>query len=141
MTATALTPRLPRLLSRIPFRRYWTAQTISLVGDEVTALALPLIAVLAAQAGPAQMGALTAAGLIPSLLFSLLAGAWADRRRDKRRIMIAADLGRAALLLLIPFLYLVSALSMTQLYVVAFLVGTLSVLFEVCRTTLFVSLV
>lgn len=138
MTATALAPRL---LTRIPFRRYWTAQTISLVGDEVTSLALPLIAVLAAQAGPAQMGALTAAGLVPSLLFSLLAGAWADRRRDKRRIMIAADLGRAFLLLSIPFLYLVSALSMTELYVVAFLVGTLSVLFEVCRTTLFVALV
>jgi len=138
VTTTALAPRL---LSRLPFRRYWTAQTISMFGDQISLLALPLLAVIATQAGPAQMGALTAAGLIPSLLFSLLAGAWVDRRPDKRRIMIAADLGRAFLLLLIPLLYLVGLLSMTELYVVAFLVGALSVLFEVCRTTLFVSLV
>ncbi|HZM76956.1 MAG TPA: MFS transporter [Candidatus Limnocylindrales bacterium] len=138
--ATAMSAR-PNLLSRPAFRRYWTAQTVSLFGDEITLLALPLLAILATGAGPAQMGALTAAGLIPSLLFSLPAGAWADRRRDKRRLMITADLGRALLLLLIPILYLLSALSMTELYVVAFLVGTLSVLFEVCRTTLFVSLV
>ena len=138
---TTLAPRLPSLLTRRPFRRYWSAQTISLFGDQISALALPLLAVLATQAGPAEMGYLTAAGLIPSLLFSLLAGAWVDRRPDKRRIMIAADLGRAVLLLAIPIWYLLGALSMTELYIVAFAVGTLSVLFEVCRTTLFVSLV
>ena len=48
------------------------------------------------------MGYLTAAGLLPSLLFSLLAGAWVDRTRDKRRIMIIADIGRALLLAAIP---------------------------------------
>ncbi|HEX6686555.1 MAG TPA: MFS transporter [Candidatus Limnocylindrales bacterium] len=138
---TALAARLPGLLGQTPFRRYWSASTISLLGDQISMLVLPLIAVLATQAGPAQMGALTAAGLIPSLMFSLLAGAWVDRRPDKRRIMIAADIGRGLLLLAIPIWYLAGALTMTELYVVAFAVGTLSVLFEVCRTTLFVSLV
>lgn len=138
---TVLGVRIPALLAQTTFRRYWSAQTISLFGDQISMLALPLIAVLATQAGPAQMGALTAAGLIPNLLFSLLAGAWADRRPDKRRIMIATDLGRAALLLAIPIWYLAGALTMTELYVVAFAAGTLSLLFEVCRTTLFVSLV
>ncbi|GHJ46876.1 MFS transporter [Catellatospora sp. TT07R-123] len=102
---------------------------------------MPLFAVLVAQAGPAEMGYLTAAALVPNLLFSLLLGAWADRRPYKRRLMIAADLGRAAVLLLAPALYLLDALSMGALYAVAFAVGTLSVVFEVCRTTLFVSLV
>ncbi|MEV6966801.1 MFS transporter [Hamadaea sp. NPDC051192] len=132
---------IPRLLRERQFRRFWTGQTISLFGDQISGLALPLLAVLGAGASAAEMGYLTAAGLLPSLLFSLLAGAWVDRRPIKRRIMIAADLGRAALLLAIPLLYALSLLTMPQLYLVAFGVGTLSVLFEVCRTTLFVSLV
>jgi MFS family permease len=129
------------LLRERAFRRYWFGQTISLFGDQISALALPVLAVLATQAGPAEMGYLTAAGLVPNLLFSLFAGAWADRRPDKRRIMIVADIGRAVLLLAIPALYVMDVLSMTQLYAVAFGVGTLSVLFEVCRSTLFVSLI
>lgn len=132
---------IPPLLRQRPFRRYWTGQTVSLFGDQITEIALPLLAVLMAQAGPREMGYLTAAALIPNLLFSLLAGAWADRRRYKRRIMIVADLGRALALLAVPALYLAHTLTMTQLYLVAFAVGTLSVLFEVCRTTLFVALV
>ncbi|WP_051367159.1 MFS transporter [Hamadaea tsunoensis] len=129
------------LLRRPMFRRYWTAQSISLFGDQITALALPLLAVLAIHAGPSQMGLLTAAELLPSLLFSLLLGAWVDHRPVKRRLMIVADAGRALLLLTVPALYLLDLLTLTQLYVVAFAVGTFSVLFEVCRNTLFVSLV
>jgi MFS family permease len=132
---------VPRLLREPNFRRYWWAQTISLFGDQISLLALPLVAILVADAGPAQMGYLTAAGLVPSLLFSLVAGAWADRRPYKRQVMIVADLGRAGALVAIPVLYAAGALTMLQLYAVAFAVGALSVLFEVCRTTLFVSLV
>jgi len=132
---------IPALLRQTPFRRYWTGQSVSLFGDQITELALPLLAVLIAGAGPAEMGYLTAAALIPNLLFSLVAGAWADRRPHKRRVMIVADIGRAAVLLAVPALYLLDVLSMPQLYVVAFIAGTLSMLFEVCRTTLFVSLV
>jgi MFS family permease len=131
----------PHLLRQRPFRLYWSAQTISLLGDTVSELALPLVAVLIVQAGPAEMGYLTAAALVPNLLFSLLAGAWADRRPYKRHIMIFADLGRFLALLAVPVLYLLDVLTLPHLYVVAFGVGTMSVLFEVCRTTLFVSLV
>lgn len=141
-TATPATRRLlPPLLRQTPFRRYWTGQSVSLLGDQITELALPLFAVLVAQAGPAEMGWLTAAALAPNLLFSLLFGGWADRRPYKRTIMVAADVARAVALLAVPVLYLLDALTMTQLYLVAFTVGTFSVLFEVCRTTLFVSLV
>jgi MFS family permease len=132
---------LPRLLRVAAFRRYWSAQTVSLFGDQVSALALPLLAVLGTQAGPAQMGYLTAAALIPNLLFSMLAGAWIDRYPRKRRVMIIADIGRALLLVAIPVAYLFNLLTLQQLYVVAFLSGTLAVLFEVSHSTLFVSLV
>ena len=132
---------VPNLLSRREFRRYWGGHTVSLFGDQISLLAIPLLAVLTAHATPAQMGYLTAAGLVPYLLFSLIAGAWADRRSDKRRLMIIADIGRAAALIAVPVMYVFGALSLPILYVVAFAVGTLSVLFSVCDNTLFASLV
>ena len=66
---------IPPLLRDTPeFRRLWVGQTISVLGDQVTLIALPLVAVLALGAQPAEMGYLTAAGLLPHLLFSLVAG-------------------------------------------------------------------
>ncbi|MFC0507651.1 MFS transporter [Micromonospora costi] len=123
------------------FRRYWSAQTVSYFGDEVTTLALPLLAVLSTGAGPAEMGYLTAALLTPNLLFSLIAGAWVDRLPYKRRIMVLTDIGRALLLATIPAAYLFDLLTMPQLYAVAFAMGTLAVFFEVARGALIVSLV
>jgi MFS family permease len=112
------------------FRNLWGAHAVSLLGSQVTALALPLTAALALDATPAQMGLLGAAGAAPALLLGLLAGVWVDRRR-RRPIMIAADLGRAALLLLIPAAALLGALRIELLYAVALLSGTLTLLFEV----------
>ena len=132
---------VPRLLRGTAFRRYWSAQTVSLFGDEISTLALPLFAVLGLHAGPAEMGYLIAAGLSPNLLFPVLAGAWIDRFPHKRRIMIIADIGRALLLTAVPVAFLLGALTLEHLYVVAFLSGTLAVLFEVSNSTLFVSLV
>ncbi len=85
------------------------------------------------------MGTLTAVGLLPHLLFSLLAGVWLDRVRERRRLMIAADLGRAALIASIPVAFALDALAMPQLYVVGFLSGTLSVIFDLSWNTLFVA--
>jgi len=132
---------VPALLRERDFRRFWAGQTISLFGDQVTLLALPLVAVLALHANAAQMGYLGGAELIPNLLFSLHAGAWVDRRGRRRQMMLATDLGRAALLATIPIAYAFDVLTFAQLYVVGFLVGTLSVLFFVSYNTLFVALV
>src|SRR5881628_2359434 len=132
---------MPAPLRDLAFRRFWFGQTISLFGDQITLLALPLAAVLVLHAGPAQMGYLGAAALIPNLLFSLHAGALVDRRGRRRQTMIFAAFGRAALLATIPVAYWLGVLSLAQLYVVGFLVGTLSVLFYVSYMTLFVSLV
>ncbi|MEU1844666.1 MFS transporter [Micromonospora sediminicola] len=134
-------PRIPRLLQQPYFRRYWSAQTVSLFGDQITMLAVPLLAVLALGAGPAEMGYLTAASLLPNLLFSLPAGAWVDRYPRRRQVMIVADLGRAGLLLAVPLLWWTDALNLPLLCVVAFLIGILSVFFEVAHSSLFASLV
>lgn len=131
----------PLLRANPPFRRFWTGQTISLFGDQVTLLAIPLLAVVSLDAGAAQMGLLTAAELAPSLLFSVHAGAWADRYPSRRRLMLATDIGRAALLATIPVAALFGLLTLAQLYVVAFAAGSLGVVFFVSYNTLFVSLV
>jgi MFS family permease len=123
------------------FRRYWSASAISMFGDQVSGVALPLAAVLALHAGAAQMGYLTAVEWLPSLLFGLPAGAWVDRRGRRRRTMIAADLGRAALFASVPVCYALHALTLAQLFAVTFGAGALSILFTVSDGTLFVSIV
>ncbi len=133
--------RPPAVLRGRDFRRFWIGESISLFGDQITLLALPLVGVLTLHASAAQMGYLGAAALLPNLLFSLHAGAWVDRRGHRRITMMATALGRAALLAAIPVTYWLGILNMGQLYVVSFLVGTLSVLFIVSYSTLFVSLV
>jgi predicted MFS family arabinose efflux permease len=134
-------PRLPTLLRQnVPFRHFWTGQTISLFGDQVSLLAIPLLAVLTLHAGAAQMGLLGAAELVPYLLFAIHVGAWAGTRRS-RSLLIGADLGRAALLLSVPIAAIAGVLSMGLLYAVAFSVGTLSVVFDVAYETVFAQLV
>ena len=133
-------PRVPALLHEQSFRRYWHARTVSMFGDQVSAIALPLVASLSLRASAAQMGYLTAAVWAPSLLFSVQAGAWADRRGRRRPIMIAADLGRAGLLATIPVCAALHLLTLVQLYAVAFGAGTLSAIFTVCDPALFVAL-
>ena len=138
----ALSRLTPALLRAHPqFRRFWTGQTVSLIGDQVTFIALPLVAVLVLDASAAQMGYLTAAALIPNLLFSLHAGAFVDRRGHRRQLMILADVGRGLLLALVPLTAALGVLSLPVLYVVAFLTGSLSVLFMVAYSALFVALV
>jgi MFS family permease len=138
---TTRTARGWDLLRERTFRRYWSAQTVSFFGDQISMLALPLLAVLVLHASPAQMGYLTAAGLAPNLILSLYAGVWLDRRRHRRYVMIAADLARALLVASIPIAYALGGLSLGQLYAVAFLIGSFSILFELGNSTLFVSVV
>jgi MFS family permease len=89
--------RVPELLRQREFRRYWSAQTISMFGDQVSSVAIPYTGILALHADAAEMGFLTAAIWLPSLIFALHAGAWADRFGHRRILMITADLGRAGL--------------------------------------------
>lgn len=132
---------VPALLRDRAFRRYWGAQTISMFGDQISSVAMPLAAVLVLKAGPVQMGYLTALVWLPSLLFSVHAGVWIDRIGRRREAMIAADLGRFFLLATVPVCYALGLLTLVQLYAVAFGAGVLSVLFNVSNTAVFVSLV
>jgi len=135
------TPDTPPLLRQPEFLKLWAAQSISQIGDQITYLALPLVAVLTLDASAAQMGLLTAAELMPHLLFSLMAGVWIERRQNRRRLMIVADIVRAGLLVSVPLAAAFDLLTFPQLYVVGFVAGSCAVLFDISWATLFVSVV
>lgn len=122
------------------FRRFWAGQSVSQFGDRITELALPLIAVGALNATANQVAWLTALIWTPNLLAMVL-GAWVDQRTRKRRLMILADLARAAVLLSLPAAYLLDAVTLGQLYVVALLTGAAGVLFNTAWPPFFVRLV
>ena len=122
------------------FRTFWSAQGVSEFGDRITELALPLIAVTLLDASPSEVGFLTAAVWLPNLA-SLIIGTWVDRHRDKRPLMIAADLARTVLLLTLPAAYWLDALTLGQLYAIAILAGTAHVVFITAYASFFVRLV
>ncbi len=141
MTTDALPKPAAALLRERVFRHYWSAHVVSMVGDQISLIAIPLLAVLTIGAGAAEMGYLTAAALLPNLFLSLLAGAWVDRQGHKRKVMIGADLGRAALLAVVPVLAVAGVLDLWHLCVLSFAVGTLTVFYEVADGSLFASVV
>jgi MFS family permease len=112
------------------FLLLWGGQSVSQVGAAVSNVALPLAAVLVLHANAAQMGILGAANRAPFLLVGLFAGVYADRVR-RRPLLIAADVTRAVLVAALPALYLLGRLAMIDLYAIAFLVGSMTVLFDV----------
>ena len=122
------------------FVRLWTAQTISQFGTQVSLLAIPLVAVSLLNASPFEVALLGTVEFVPFILFSLPAGAWVDRLR-RRPILIAGDIGRAAVLASVPIAYALGVLSMAQLYVVGFVAGTLTVLFDVAYQSYLPSIV
>lgn len=128
---------LPPILGERAFRNFWLGQTISVFGDQITFLAVPIVAVLSLGAGAGDMGLLTAASLLPALLFSLPGGAWLDRVHRRRRLMILADLGRAALIACIPIAFALHALSLPLLLAISFAVGTIAVAFNLAWMTMF----
>lgn len=112
------------------FLSLWIGESASVIGDQVTRLALPLTAVLLLHAGAASMGYLMAVGLLPFVFLSLPVGMWLDRRGKRRSLVIVSDVGRACLLLTVPTAFLLGWLNLGQLYVVAALIGAFQVIFD-----------
>ncbi|MEZ0115007.1 MFS family permease [Catenulispora sp. EB89] len=138
---SALHGRVPAVLRRRDFRRFWIGHSVSLIGDEVHRIAMPLAAVLLFGAGATAMAWLTAAPMIPALLLSIPAGIWVDRRPSRRRIMLFADLGRFLAVLSVPVAYAFGVLTLAQLIVAELAVGVLAVLFSISDNTLFAAMV
>jgi MFS family permease len=112
------------------FSWLWFSQSVSMFGSEVTFIAIPLLAALSLGADPFQMGLLAAVETVPYLALSIPAGVLVDRV-DRRGLLIASNLARAAFLLAIPASAVLGFLSLPLLYAVAFAVGAVSVVFDV----------
>jgi MFS family permease len=130
----------PDPVERRHLRRLWGSVGVSLIGTQVTMLALPLTALHSLHASAGQVAALAATGTAPFLLLGLPAGAIVDRWRP-RRLMVSADLARAALLISVPLAYAADALTLLHLYVVAAGIGALSVPFDVASLSVLPALV
>lgn len=140
MEKTAVSQPSPSLWRSPDFLKLWFGQTVSVLGSHITGGGLPLLAVINLGASPFQMGLLQAIGSAPVLVFSLVAGVWVDRAR-RRPLMIAADLGRALLLLSIPLAALLGHLNIWLIYLILALTGSLTVLFNTAYRSYLPSLV
>jgi MFS family permease len=120
------------------FIKLWSGQTISLFGTGLGAL--PFAAIFLLDASVMDMALLGAAGLVPALLFGLVAGAWVDRLK-RRPVLIVANLGRAILLGTVIIAAVFDVLRMEHLLLVAFLAGTFEIFFDLAYLAYLPSLV
>ncbi|HEX3220042.1 MAG TPA: MFS transporter, partial [Candidatus Limnocylindria bacterium] len=123
------------LLRNRSFSLLWVGQLISFFGDRIHMVAL---GVLVTQLGtPLDLGITLGATAVPNVLLGPLAGALVDRW-NRRTTMIVCDILRAGLVLLVP---VVINVSMWMVYVVAFLVATVGLLFRPAKTAVVPDLV
>src|SRR5690606_2793802 len=122
------------------FARLWGGETVSLLGDSITALALPMIAILVLQAPAWQVCVLTAASWTPYLV-ALLVGALVDRVPRKRIVLVITDLWRGAALATIPLAAVLGELTVLHLILVAVAVGTAGVVSQTAYVSFFVRVV
>ncbi|MFE3266928.1 MFS transporter [Streptomyces sp. NPDC059215] len=111
------------------FRLLWCGETAGRFGASVTGVAMPLIAVSDLDAGPFEVGLLSAAAWAPWLLLGLPVGVWVDRS-PRRPIMLAAAAVSLLLFVAVPVAGRFGWLSTGLLVTVALLTGTSAVFFQ-----------
>jgi predicted MFS family arabinose efflux permease len=107
---------------------YFGGQLTSQVGSSFTLFALPLL-VFKLTHSATNLAITTAANFVPYLLFGLVLGALVDRI-DRKRMMLLTDVGRAAVIIVLPLLALSGTLRVEEIYAVAFVQSTLGILFN-----------
>ncbi|MEZ0448460.1 MFS transporter [Cellulomonas sp. ICMP 17802] len=118
------------LIHHPDFRRLWTGDALGQLGAQLTGIALPVLAVDQLAATEWQMGMLNAAETAAFLVIGLPAGAWVDRMR-KRRVLIVADLVRAATLAVVVAAAATGHASMTLLIGAGLVISVATVFFDV----------
>lgn len=118
------------LIHHPDFRRLWTGDALGQLGAQLTALALPIFAVQQLAATEWQMGVLNAAEYAAFLVIGLPAGAWVDRMR-KRRVLIVADLVRATVLAVVVATAVTGHASIPLLIVAGLVISVATVFFDV----------
>lgn len=117
-----------RLLRDARFSAFWLGQAISMFGDRIHSLALGAL-VFATTGSYMATGLVFLMATIPNLFLGPIAGAFVDRW-DQKRVMVASDLLRALLVLLVP---VVAAIDIVLVYPMALLVTCVSLFFRPAR--------
>ncbi len=118
------------------YARLWGGETVSMLGDQVTGLALPLIAIMLLHAPAWQLGVLTAASWLPYVV-ALPVGSIVDGLPSKRLVLMGADLVRGAALATIPLAFVLDRLTTVHLLVVATVVGSAGVVSQTAYASFF----
>jgi DHA3 family macrolide efflux protein-like MFS transporter len=108
------------------FSLMWTGQLVSTIGSALTSLAASILVYQKTDGSALSVGLMLMATAAPSLLVGLIAGVFVDRY-DRRRIMVIADVLRAALVFVIPFLV---PYSIAWLYVIVILTSSIGQFFD-----------
>ncbi|MER7457376.1 MFS transporter [Micromonospora sp. NPDC126480] len=103
------------------FNKLWTAAAVSNVGDGVTMVAGPLL-MASITDNPALIAGAVFAQQLPWLLFALISGAFVDRL-DRRRLVVAVNLVRAAALTGLTVTVATGTVTIAVIYAVLFLLG------------------
>ncbi|MCK2215379.1 MFS transporter [Actinomadura sp. ATCC 31491] len=118
----------PRLLTGGPFRWFLGARLLSMAGDHLFTVALAF-AVLEAGHPAAALGAVVAAGLVPKIVLTPLAGTWCDRL-DRRLVLVAGDLVAAAATAAVAAVVVAGGASVPVLVLLAALLGAATAFFD-----------
>lgn len=116
------------------FSIFLTGLAVSKVGDALFAFALPWVAYELTKSA-VVMGSVFAFEILPILLFGAFAGVAVDRM-DRKKVMVTADIVRAAAVALIPLLHYFGGLQVWMLFVVAFILSLFSLLFDLASTAI-----
>ncbi|MDQ3402096.1 MAG: MFS transporter [Actinomycetota bacterium] len=112
------------------FRLLWLGETAGRFGFQLTNFLLPLIAVTALNASGTQVGLISTAQFLPVVLFALVAGAMVGRA-PLRVLLVSCNAVRAGALGLLGAVHAAGGLNLAAMLVVAVLVGTATVFYDV----------
>ncbi|MDG6103005.1 MFS transporter [Dactylosporangium aurantiacum] len=121
--------RRPSVLRNRDFALVWGGESISLLGSEISVIALPSLAVIVFGEGALGVGLLIALQWIPFVLLAPVMGVLTDRL-NRRTMMQVANLARFVILGSLPLLWALDGLTIGHLYVAAVLKGVFDVVFQ-----------
>ncbi|MET7575520.1 MFS transporter [Streptomyces sp. NPDC005492] len=123
------TRRKSLLARNRPFLLLWSGESVSLLGNEISVVALPSLSVLVLGTGAVGVGALVALQWLPFVLLAPIMGVFTDRLR-RRPMMQVANVARCLVLGSLPLAAVLGHLTLMHLYVAALLKGVFDVVFQ-----------
>lgn len=108
------------------FSSLWGAQAVSIIGSEISAVAVPLFAINVLGLDSQKLGTLLALQGAPQVIFGIFAGVWVDRV-SRRRVLLLSDIVRFILVFMVPALYITESLTTGMLFTFVFMISTITV--------------